>query len=168
MTNNSIYSGASPEQVAADLAPLVDFQDEGLSLASLEEMISTHLLPHLMRYDLPQFQSMFNAFPSAQAKLGAEIALKYNQGVTNWQVSPGGAMLEELCGQALCRLFGLGTRCRCHIHVLRHLRQPASALYGSCTAMLNVRALIWPKKASPVLPRRNAWQFSLRKAPIFR
>lgn len=105
---HSIYSGASPGQVSADLASLVDFQDEGVSLAMLENMLSAHLLPHLMRYDLPQFQSMFNAFPSAQAKLGAEIALRYNQGVTNWQVSPGGSMLEELCGQALCRLFGLG------------------------------------------------------------
>ena len=104
----SIYSGAPPGQVAADLAPLVDFQEEGLALATLEEMIKDHLLPHLMHYDLPQFQSMFNAFPSAEAQLGAEIALRTNQGVTNWQVSPGGAMLEELCGQALCRLFGLG------------------------------------------------------------
>jgi L-2,4-diaminobutyrate decarboxylase len=71
-------------------------------------MIADHLLPHLMRYDQPGFQSMFNAFPSAEAMLGAQTALACNQGVTNWQVSPGGAMLEELCGQALCRLFGLG------------------------------------------------------------
>ena len=35
------------------------------------------------------------------------MALATNQGVTNWQVSPGGAMLEELCGRALCDLFGL-------------------------------------------------------------
>ncbi len=103
----SIYSGATPGQVATDLAPLVNFQEEGLSLAALEEMIKDRLLPHLMRYDLPQFQSMFNALPSTEAQLGAEIALRTNQGVTNWQVSPGGAMLEELCGQALCQLFGL-------------------------------------------------------------
>jgi L-2,4-diaminobutyrate decarboxylase len=50
---------------------------------------------------------MFNAFPPLEAKLGAQVMLDYNQGVTNWQVSPGGAMLEQLCGQALCRLFGL-------------------------------------------------------------
>jgi len=51
---------------------------------------------------------MFNAFPPPEAKLGAQVSLDYNQGVTNWQVSPGGAVLEELCCQALCRLFGLG------------------------------------------------------------
>ncbi len=34
--------------------------------------------------------------------------LHYNQGVTNWQVSPGGAVLEESCCQALCKLFNLG------------------------------------------------------------
>jgi L-2,4-diaminobutyrate decarboxylase len=73
-------------------------------------MITTHLTPHLMRYDQPRFQSMFNAFPSAEAILGARVSLAYNQGVTNWQVSPGGAMLEELCGQALCRIFGLGSQ----------------------------------------------------------
>jgi L-2,4-diaminobutyrate decarboxylase len=50
---------------------------------------------------------MFNAFPEEGAAFGAHIAVEYNQGVTNWQVSPGGAVLEELCGQALCRLFGL-------------------------------------------------------------
>jgi L-2,4-diaminobutyrate decarboxylase len=50
---------------------------------------------------------MFNAFPEEGAEFGAKIALTYNQGVTNWQVSPGGAVLEELCCQALCRLFGL-------------------------------------------------------------
>jgi L-2,4-diaminobutyrate decarboxylase len=102
-----IYSGASPEQVAADLAPLVDFRDEGLSLDTLDELLRTRLVPHLMRYDRPEFQSMFNAFLEEGAELGARLALTYNQGVTNWQVSPGGAMLEELCCQALCRLFGL-------------------------------------------------------------
>ena len=34
-------------------------------------------------------------------------ALAYNQGVTNWQVSPGAVMLEEMCCQTLCRLFDL-------------------------------------------------------------
>jgi len=102
-----IYSGASPEQVAADLQPLVDFQDEGLPLDALNQLIEDRLSPHLMRYDQPGFQSMFNAFPEEGAELGARVALAYNQGVTNWQVSPGGAMLEELCCQALCRVFGL-------------------------------------------------------------
>jgi glutamate/tyrosine decarboxylase-like PLP-dependent enzyme len=99
-----LYSGATPAQVAKSMANLVDFQAEGLSLEELEAMIATDLLPHLMRYDQPRFQSMFNAFPSPEAQVGAQVALAYNQGVTNWQVSPGGAMLEELCGQALCRL----------------------------------------------------------------
>jgi L-2,4-diaminobutyrate decarboxylase len=102
-----IYSGASPEEVAADLAPILDFQDEGLSLDALNELLQTRLVPHLMRYNLPGFQSMFNTFLEEGADLGARLALEYNQGVTNWQVSPGGAMLEELCCQALCRLFGL-------------------------------------------------------------
>jgi len=102
-----IYSGASPEQVAADLEPLLDFQDGGLSLDALTKLVKERLFPHLMRYDQPEFQSMFNAFPEEGAEFGAQIALTYNQGVTNWQVSPGGAMLEELCCQALCRTFGL-------------------------------------------------------------
>ena len=102
-----IYSGASPKQVAADLEPLIDFQDEGLSLDALTKLVKECLFPHLMRYDRPEFQSMFNAFPEEGAGFGAKIALTYNQGVTNWQVSPGGAMLEELCCKALCRIFGL-------------------------------------------------------------
>ena len=102
-----IYSGALPGQVAADLAPLVDFQQEGLALDQLQALIEERLLPHLMRYDQPGFQSMFNAFPEEGAAFGAQIALAYNQGVTNWQVSPGGATLEELCCEALCRLFDL-------------------------------------------------------------
>ncbi len=107
-TSNQLNSGATPEQVAADLAPLVDFQTKGISPEKLKLLVKNSLLPHLMRYDLPQFQSMFNAFPPPDAKLGAQVSLEYNQGVTNWQVSPGGAVLEELCCQALCRLFGLG------------------------------------------------------------
>lgn len=104
-----LYSGATPAQVADNIAELVDFQFEGMPLARLQSLISQNLVPHLMRYDLPQFQSMFNAFPPAEARIGAQIALDYNQGVTNWQVSPGGAVLEELCCQALCKLFGLGS-----------------------------------------------------------
>jgi L-2,4-diaminobutyrate decarboxylase len=50
---------------------------------------------------------MFNAFPPDEALLGGRMALETNQGVTNWQVSPGGAVLEEMCCQALCHLFGL-------------------------------------------------------------
>ena len=106
-TDIPIYSGASPARVAADLKPLVDFQEEGLSLEALSGLIENHLVPHLMKYDCPGFQSMFNAIPGQGAKLGAQIALDFNQGVTNWQVSPGGAMLEELCCKALCGLFGL-------------------------------------------------------------
>ena len=102
-----LYSGAEPASVFADLTPLVDFQDNGLSHSELHAMVEDHLLPHLMRYDLPRFQSMFNAFAAPEAALGARLALEFNQGVTNWQVSPGGAMLEELCVRALCRLFGL-------------------------------------------------------------
>jgi len=105
--SNPIYSGASPEKVAEDLKSLVEFQEKGLPLDILQKQIEDKLVPHLMNYDKPEFQSMFNAFPEQGARLGAQIALDYNQGVTNWQVSPGGAMLEELCSQALCRLFGL-------------------------------------------------------------
>jgi L-2,4-diaminobutyrate decarboxylase len=103
-----IFSGASPEQVAEDLKPLVDFQDEGLSLPVLHQLLEKRLFPHLMNYELSEFQSMFNCIPEEGAKFGAIIALQFNQGVTNWQVSPGGAMLEELCCKSLCRLFGLG------------------------------------------------------------
>ena len=102
-----IYSGASPEQVAVDLQPLVDLQIEGLSFEALSDLIDQRLVPHLMKYDRSGFQSMFNAIPEKGAELGAQIALAFNQGVTNWQVSPGGAMLEELCCKALCKLFGL-------------------------------------------------------------
>lgn len=102
-----LYSGASPRQVAHILQPLVDFREEGLPMPELEGLLRERLLPQLMRYDHPGFLSMFNFFPEEGARLGAAIALDYNQGVTGWQVSPGGAVLEELCGQSLCRLFGL-------------------------------------------------------------
>ena len=103
-----LFSGASPQEVEAALAPLVDFQEEGLHIADLNLLIEERLLPHLMRYDLPSFQGLFNSKLEAGAALGAEVALQWNQGVTNWQVSPGGSTLEELCCRALCRLFGLG------------------------------------------------------------
>jgi len=106
-TKGPLYSGASPKEVAEELEPLVDFQEEGLSFGLLQKLIDERLVPHLMVYDRPEFQSMFNAFPEEGAEYGAKVALTFNQGVTNWQVSPGGAVLEELCCQALCRLFGL-------------------------------------------------------------
>ena len=104
---NNIFSGATPAEVKADLLPLVDFQDNGLAPADINNLLKHKLVPHLMKYDRSGFQSMFNSFPESGAELGANLALAYNQGVTNWQVSPGGAMLEELCCQRLCRLFGL-------------------------------------------------------------
>ena len=105
--NDRLYSGATPEEVFVDLAPLVDFQEDGLPLDALQAMVEERLLPHLMRYNLPSFHSMFNAFPEEGAAYGAQVALAWNQGVTNWQVSPGGVVLEELCCRALCRLFAL-------------------------------------------------------------
>ena len=104
--NLPVSSKATPEEMIEDLKPLIDFQEEGLSLKKLGSMIDEQLLPHLMRYDQPGFQSMFNAFPEEGAEFGAKIALSFNQGVTNWQVSPGGVMLEEMCCQKLCELFG--------------------------------------------------------------
>ena len=104
---NRLFSGASPQEVQQDLLPLVDFQRAGQPLAKINQLIEEKLLPHLMRYDHAGFQSMYNSIPEPGAALGAQIALAHNQGVTNWQVSPGGAMLEELCCQSLCRLFQL-------------------------------------------------------------
>lgn len=106
--NPLIWSGAGPDEVAADLRPLVDFREEGLPLEELERMLEERLVPHLVRYDRPEFHSLYNFFPEAGARMGGELALRWNQGVTNWIVSPGGVMLEEMCGAALCRLFGLG------------------------------------------------------------
>lgn len=105
--NDLIYSGASPDKVSEDLQALVDFQAEGLPLGRLSELINERLIPHLVQYDRPEFQSLYNFFPEEGAEFGAKIALHFNQGVTNWQVSPGGVMLEELCCRAICRLFGL-------------------------------------------------------------
>jgi L-2,4-diaminobutyrate decarboxylase len=104
-----IFSGASPRQVAEDLAPLVDFQEEGIPLETLDEMLEERLVPHLLNYEQPRFQSMYNAYPEEGAALGGRFALAYNPGVTNWQISPGAATLEEICGQSLCRLFGLAS-----------------------------------------------------------
>lgn len=122
-----IFSGASADQVAEDLKPLVEFTEEGLPLPELRQLLEKRLVPHLMNYDIPGFQSMFNAIPEEGARFGADIALQHNQGVTNWQVSPGGAMLEELCCKALCRLFGFA--------------QEADATFMYCGTYANQHAL---------------------------
>lgn len=101
-----IYSGAGRAKVAADLRTLVDFEEKGMPLQELSRLVEKNLVPHLMRYGSPGFQSFFNTPPERGSEWGARLALRHNQGVTNWQVSPGGAMLEELCCRALCRLFG--------------------------------------------------------------
>lgn len=105
--NTRIFSGASPSEVMEDLQPLVNFQEEGISVENLNQMLDERLLPHLMKYNHPGFLSMFNDIPEDGAMIGAKLALEYNQGVTDWYVSPGGAMLEELCVKALCSLFRL-------------------------------------------------------------
>ncbi len=102
-----IYSGASPSEVEADLCELVNFQEQGLPMEILTRLVQERLVPHLVRYDRPEFQSLYNYMPEKGALLGAAVALRHNQGVTNWQVSPGGVMLEELCTRAMCDLFGL-------------------------------------------------------------
>lgn len=107
---DSIWSGASPETVAEDLRPLLDFQEQGLALEELSRLFEQRLTPHFVRYDRPAFQSLYNFFPEEGAELGAALAARWNQGVTNWIVSPGGVMLEEMCCRALCRLFKLGRR----------------------------------------------------------
>ena len=65
-TSDRIYSGASPEQVENDLRPLVEFQDAGLPLESLRDMIERRLVPHLAKYDTSGFQALFNAFPELE------------------------------------------------------------------------------------------------------
>jgi L-2,4-diaminobutyrate decarboxylase len=112
MTENSdlIYSGATPEQVAADLEPFLDFQEQGLPLEDLATLIDERLVPHLVKYDHPGFHSLYNFYLEEGADLGARVALTHNQGVTNYQVSPGAVIMEELCCRALCRLFEFAPR----------------------------------------------------------
>jgi len=105
--NDPVYSGASPVTVENDLRSLIDFQEEGIKISELKKLINKCLVPHLLKYDSPAFQSMFNCFPETGAETGAKIALSFNQGVTNWQVSPGAVMLEELCCKKLCQLYKL-------------------------------------------------------------
>ena len=109
-TEKKITSGLAPQEVAAELAPLVDFQPAGLPLDELQQLFRERLVPHFVDYGHPGFHSLYNFFLEPGADLGATLAQVHNQGVTNWQVSPGGVMLEELCCQALCRLFGLGPK----------------------------------------------------------
>src|SRR5262245_60487041 len=111
------HSGSDPATVRADLEPLVDFRNEGMPLDVLDGLIERRLVPHLVRYDHPGFQSMFNTVPEEAAQRAASLALSYNHGLTNWQVSPGGAMLEELCCESLCRLFGLGPDAAATFHL---------------------------------------------------
>jgi len=106
---NLIFSCATPSEMEQDLKTLMDFQDEGIPLEALEKIINENLEPHFVQYDRPEFNSLYNSFPEEGAKFGAAVALKYNQGVTNWQVSPGAVMVEELCGKAMCRLFGFNS-----------------------------------------------------------
>lgn len=73
----------------------------------LIRLVQERLVPHLVRYDRPEFQSLYNSIPEKGALLGAAAALRHNQGVTNWHDSPGGVMLDELCTRAMCKLFGL-------------------------------------------------------------
>jgi glutamate/tyrosine decarboxylase-like PLP-dependent enzyme len=102
-----ITSGATPDQIAEDLKALLDFRDEGVSLDVLDRLLRDRLVPHFVHYDDPGFHSLYNFLLDEGAALGARIALEHNQGVTNWQVSPGGVMLEELLCRALCHLFHL-------------------------------------------------------------
>ena len=102
-----IHSGATPEQIATELKPLLELQERGLPLNDLDRLFQQHLVPHLVHYEDPGFHSLYNFVPDEGAAFGAKLALEHNQGVTNWQVSPGGVVLEELCCQMLCRLFGL-------------------------------------------------------------
>jgi L-2,4-diaminobutyrate decarboxylase len=105
--NKPICASAVPEVVAKALKPLLDFQDPGMSLDNLANLIDKCLIPYFVDYGHPGFHSLYNFFLEDGAKQGAETALAYNQGVTNWQVSPGAVMLEEMCCQTLCRLFDL-------------------------------------------------------------
>jgi L-2,4-diaminobutyrate decarboxylase len=59
-----------------------------------------------MDYGAIGFQSMFNARPEPAALWAQEEVARLNQGVTAWEVSPGGALLEEMFDAELCRLFG--------------------------------------------------------------
>jgi len=108
--SRGVYSGASLAQVRSDLKGLVEFEDERMDPIDLSLQLETMLIPHLLNYGSPEFQSMFNAFPEEGALIGADLALRVNQGVTNWQVSPGGAVLEELCCEKLCELFELSEK----------------------------------------------------------
>lgn len=107
--SEKIYSGASLNQVREDLKQLVDFQEKGRSIEFISQMFEEKLIPHLMKYDNSRFLSMFNTTIEEGAKMGADLALEYNQGVTDWYVSPGGAVLEEMCIEELCKLFGLSS-----------------------------------------------------------
>jgi dihydropyrimidinase len=102
-----IYKSIDPAMVKTDLEPLLDFKPEGMSLDTLQKLLDKHLLPNLVDYSHPGFQSLYNFKLEPGAAVGAKMALMHNQGVTNWQVSPGGVMLEELCCQRLCQLLGM-------------------------------------------------------------
>lgn len=106
-SSDRIYRSDDPDTVKSALRPLLEFHPRGVALEELSQMIDDCLVPHFVDYGHPGFHSLYNFFPEAGADLGARVALQHNQGVTNWQVSPGAVMLEEMCGRALCRLFGL-------------------------------------------------------------
>jgi L-2,4-diaminobutyrate decarboxylase len=76
-------------------------------LSELRAEFAELVEPSLVDYADPGFQGMFNAAPDAAARWGATEVASWNQGVTAWEISPGGSELEAVTTRWVCRLFGL-------------------------------------------------------------
>src|ERR1700676_3031968 len=94
-TENRVWVGATPEQIEQDLQPFFDFNADGMPLEQLENLMPRPT-QYLLRFGHPGLAGFFNTVPDDGGRLGAQILRDYNPSVTNFFVSPGGAIFEEM------------------------------------------------------------------------
>lgn len=102
------YSGASPEEIASNLATVDFFPTFGRDLSQVLNEVGKTVVKHAVNVSHPHCIAHLHCPPLIPA-LAAEVLINaMNQSMDSWDQSPAATLLEQQMVNELCRLFGYG------------------------------------------------------------
>jgi L-2,4-diaminobutyrate decarboxylase len=106
VTEDGVYSGASPEAIRESFDDIDCIPDVGEGIADAVELTRDHVLSDAVRFHHPNYLAHLNGPPTTPALAADAMIAALNQNHASWDVGPSVDILEEAMIAELGDLFG--------------------------------------------------------------
>ncbi|HHB92557.1 MAG TPA: aspartate aminotransferase family protein [Thioploca sp.] len=105
-----IYSGASPAQIAANIAQLEICPEQGIELSTIVQEVEQYILQNSIKVSAPLCIAHLHCPPLIPNLIAETFISPTNQSLDSWDQGPAATLLEQHVINWLCNIFGYDTQ----------------------------------------------------------